>query len=67
MLRSDIGYTGEGMPPFCQMTFKAVSGQTTPPNLQFTVILGVFYAPNNTFQLTWKAEIVTDIVLEGNW
>ena len=62
MSRSDIiGYTGEGMPPFCEMTLIAVSSKTTPPDLQFTVILDGFDTPNNTLQLTRKAEIVLPI------
>ena len=68
MSRSDIiGYTGVGMPPFCEMTLRAVPSKTTPSDLQFTVILDGFQTPNNTFQLTSyrKAEIVTDVLLEG--
>ena len=61
MSRSDIiGYTGDGMPPFCEMTLihVAVPNKTTPPDLQFTVTLNGFQTPNNTLQLTRKAEVV---------
>ena len=62
MSRSDIiDYTGEGMPPFCEMTLKAVPSKTTPPNLQFTVTLDGFRTPNNTLQLTRKAEFVPSV------
>ena len=64
MSRSDIiGYTGEGMPPFCEMTLRAVPSKTTPPDLQFTVILDGFDALNNTFQLTRKAEVVSPVAI----
>ena len=59
MSRSDIlDYTGVGMPPFCEMTLRAVPNKTAPPDLQFTVLLDGFETPKNTFQLTRKAEIV---------
>ena len=63
MSRSDIiGYTGVGMPPFYEMTLRAVSCHTTPPDLQFTVILDGFNAPiYNTLQLTRKAECVSSV------
>ena len=54
------------MPPFCEMTLRAVPNKTTPPDLQFTVTLDGFDAPNNTFQLTRETEIVTDVPLESN-
>ena len=66
MSRGDIiGYTGEGMPPFCEMTLKVVPNKTTPPNLQFTVILDGFYTQNdtNTLLLTRDAEIVPPAAL----
>ena len=62
MSRGDlIGYTGEGIPPFCEMTLRAVPSKTTPPDLQFTVILDGFQTPNNTLRLTRKAEIVPSV------
>ena len=45
------------MPPFCEMTLRAVPSKATPPDLQFTVTLDGFNVPNNTLQLTRKAEI----------
>ena len=32
-----VGYTGEGSPPSCEMTFKAVSDAKKPPDLSLTV------------------------------
>lgn len=61
-----MDYTGEGMPPFCKMTLRAVPGQTTLPDLQFTVILDGFYAPNNTLQLTREAEFVSSVANDNN-
>ena len=62
MSRSDIlDYTGVGMPPFSKMTLNAISSKITPPDLQFTVILDGFQIPNNTLQLTRKAEIVPSV------
>ena len=67
MSRKDIiGYTGVDTPPFCEMTLRAVPSKTTPPDLQFIVILDGFVTPNNMLQLTRKAEIVTDVPMEGN-
>ena len=48
------------------MTLRAVPSKTTPPDLQFIVILDGFVTPNNMLQLTRKAEIVTDVPAEGN-
>ena len=67
MSRSDIiDYTGEGMPPFCEMTLRADPSQTTLPDLQFTVILDGFYAPNNALQLTREAEFVSSAANDIN-
>ena len=43
------------------MTLVAVPNKTTPPDLQFTVILDGFDALNNTLQLTRKAEIAPPV------
>lgn len=56
--RDIIGYTGVGTPPFFKMTLRAVSSETTPPDLQFTVTLDGFQTPNNKLQLTRDTEIV---------
>ena len=56
-----LDYTGVGMPPFSKMTLRAVSSKTTPPDLQFNVILDGFQTPNNKLQLTREAEIVPSV------
>ena len=60
-----MDYTGKGMPPFYEMTLRAVPGKTTLPDLQFTVILDG-YAPNNTLQLTREAEFVSSVANDNN-
>ena len=48
-------YTGVGEPPFCMITFKPISNETPPPDLECTVFLvGVDIL--NRLQLTRKAE-----------
>ena len=37
-----VKYTGVGEPPFCTIEIKAISNETTPANLKFTVNLGGF-------------------------
>ena len=41
-------YTGVGEPPFCMITIKPISDETTPPNLECTctVVLGRVDIPN---------------------
>ena len=48
-------YTGEGEPPCIVMTLRAVSKETTPPDLQLTVTLTGVRGPN-TITLERKAE-----------
>ena len=50
------GYTGDGKPPCIVMTLEAVSSHTTPPNLNFTVILKGVGKTNNQFELKRMAE-----------
>lgn len=49
-----IKYTGEGDPPFCEMTLRAVKAPLS--DLEFNVILSCVKSPNNVFKLTRKAE-----------
>ena len=47
-------YTGDGVPPFCMITIKPISDETTPPDLKCTVFLAGTDALNR-LQLTRKA------------
>ena len=49
-----IKYTGEGDPPFCEMTLKAV--KTPLSDLEFDVFLNGVKSRNNVFKLARKAE-----------
>ena len=40
-------YTGAGKPPFCEMTVKAASSQSTPPHLAMDVELEGTRPPEN--------------------
>ena len=55
--KSDIlKYDGVGKPPYCEMTFKAVDNDSTPPDLIITVIFGKANRPANIFQINRVAE-----------
>ena len=49
-----IKYTGEGDPPFCEMTLRAV--KTPLSDLEFKVFLNGVKSPNNVLKLARKAE-----------
>lgn len=49
-------YTGEGDPPFCGMTLKAVN--TPLSDLEFNITLNGVKRPNNVFKLARKAEFL---------
>ena len=55
---SDImKYTGEGDPPFCEMTLRAVN--TPLSDLELDVILDGVKKPNNMFKLAKEAELLS--------
>ena len=49
-------YTGEGEPPYCEMTLQAIDGDTTH-NANFTVTLIGAQPPNNTIIVTSEIEL----------
>ena len=49
-------YTGEGDPPFCEMTLRAVN--TPLSDLEFDVILNGVKKPSNKLKLAIKAEFL---------
>ena len=49
-------YTGEGNPPFCEMTLRAVSAFTEPSDLEFDVIINGVKKPNKIMKLAKKAD-----------
>ena len=51
-----IKYTGEGDPPFCEMTLRAVN--TPLSHLEFDVILNGVKKPNKMLKLAKKAEFL---------
>ena len=51
-----IKYTGEGDPPFCEMTLRAVN--TPLSDLEFDVILNGVKRPNHKIKLARKAEFL---------
>ena len=50
------GYTGEGEPPCIVMSLRAVSDETTPPDLTLPVTLTGVREPNNTIVIERTAE-----------
>ena len=53
--RDVMGYTGDGDPPFCMITIKPISDETTPSDLKCNIFLQGIDAPNS-LQLTRKVE-----------
>ena len=49
-------YTGEGEPPYCEMTLQAIDSDTTL-NANFTVTLIGARPPNNTITVTSAIEL----------
>ena len=45
-----------GKPPYCEVTFKAISDDSTPPDLTVTIIFGDVKKPTNTFTISRVAE-----------
>ena len=50
------GYTGEGEPPYFVMTLRAVSDETTPPDLSLTVTLTGVREQSKDLQIHRPAE-----------
>ena len=48
-------YTDKGVPPFCMITIKPISDETTPSDLKFTVSLAGVNTPN-ILQLTRETD-----------
>ena len=53
---SITSYTGEGEPPCIVMTLRAVSDETTPPDLSLPVTLTGVKEPDNTILIERLAE-----------
>ena len=53
--RDVMRYTGDGEPPFCMITIKHISDDTTPSDLKFDVCLGGVDKPTR-LQLTRKVD-----------
>ena len=52
------GYTGDGEPPCIMMTLRAVSDETTPPDLSLPVTLrGLDHSQSSTIILERKGEM----------